>query len=872
MIRKTYCAASVLLAAAGTLLGTPATAQTAPPSPESATALDEIVVTGERGRARQSIQLKRSADGVYDSVVEDDIGRLPDLNVSDSFRRIAGASATLDEDEGRFVTVRGLSSEYNLVTIDGIAVATHDAFGGGGRGVNLEVIPNTAVSRLEIFKTFTPNIDGHAVGGYLNLVTRSAFDRPGLQIRGDATLGRYTLRDLPTSDDHDPEGRFNLTVSNTFGAEDRFGALLSLSYDRKARDETKIIPDNYSYFTAAGASTGTPLTGNGYAAPNQFRFFIYDDELQRLGAFARLDARLTPDLTTGLSGFFFSQENAENRYGHQLLSLAGISGQTETSGTYARGLGEVSYSYFPIERRNAGLNWTTVYAPDGPHRLTGRVGYSFSDFTHDTPNVQFRTTAVANLGAAYDTSNLIPTFAVNDAAYWTNPANYSLFQYDFRNLRTDEDILEAKVDYVFTPDTTGFGALAGAGFRQLTRSVDNDQVFYPKPAQRLTGLVQPLSYAPPGRSVPYVFFDYDAFAALVAQSPNAFPVNTTRSVEASSAGDFEYVEEIASVYGAATFTGDRFKVIAGLRFEDTAVTTDTFVRDTLPTPDVFRPVTRDSSFSATLPSVNAYYDLTDALRLRAAVSRSLGRPNPTSIGQQQSVSTDGLTVTQGNPDLQPREADNYDLSLEYTFAGGDGLFALAAFRKDITNEIVTTRTPGTFEGRDVTFVQPTNAEEAQVSGLEASFVLSAFEFLPAPLDGFGFNGNAAFLDGEFTYTDAAGARRTFGQLLAQPERIYNASLFYNWRDRAEVRVAYHFAGQNFSSVNTTSPWLSRGTPDTEQWDVTARYDLNEAWTVRLEARNLTDEDQFITQGLGFDRLIEQVDYGRSFWIGLSFRT
>lgn len=872
MLIRTHGAVGALLAATSMVVAAPAMAQAVQPAPDpAATIVDEIVVTGERGRARQSIQLKRAADGVYDSVVEDDIGRLPDLNVSDSFRRIPGASAALDEDEGRFVTVRGLSSEYNLVTIDGIAVATHDAFGGGGRGVNLEVVPNSAVSRLEIFKTFTPNIDGHAVGGYLNLVTRSAFDRPGFQVRGDATLGRYTLRDLPTSDNHDPEGRFNLTVSNTFGADDRFGALLSLSYDRKARDETKIIPDGYSYFNAAGTSTGSPLTGNGYAAPNQFRFFIYDDELQRMGVFARLDARLSPDLETGLSGFFFSQENAENRYGHQLLSLAGITGQTETSGTYARGLGEVSYSYFPIERRNAGLNWTTVYAPEGPHRLTARLGYSFSDFTHDTPNVQFRTAAATNLGAAYDTSTFIPTFRVNDAAYWTNPANYSLFQYDFRNLRTDEDILEAKVDYVFTPEATGFGALAGAGFRQLTRSVDNDQRFYTNTAQRLTGLVQPLNYAPPGRSVPYVFFDYDAFAALVAQNPSAFPVDNTRSVEASASGDFVYVEEIASVYGAATFTGDRFKVIAGLRFEDTAVTTDTFVRNPVPTPDVFSPVTRDSSFSATLPSVNAYYDLTDALRFRAAVSRSVGRPNPTSIGQQVSVSTDGLTITQGNPDLQPREADNYDLSLEYTFAGGDGLFALAVFQKDITNEIVSVRTPGTYEGRAVTFVQPTNAREAEIRGLEVSFVLSAFDFLPAPLDGFGFNGNATFLDGAFTYSDAAGAIQSFGQLLSEPERIYNASLFYNWADRAELRVAYHFAGQNFSSVNTTSPWLSRGTPDTEQWDLTARYDLSDTWTVRFEARNLTDEDQFITEGLGFDRLIEQVDYGRSFWIGLSFR-
>ncbi len=857
-----------VLAAMGVLAsGSPALAQTAETSVEA----DEIVVLGERGRVRQAIALKRDADGIYDSLSQDDIGRLPDLNVSDSFRRIAGANAVQDEDEGRFVTVRGLSSDYNLVTIDGIAVATNDAFGGGGRGVNLEVIPNTAVSRLEIFKSFTPNIDGHAIGGYLNLVSRSAFDKPGFNLRADATLGYYTLRDLPTSNEHDPEGKFNLTISNTFGAGDRFGALLSVSYDRKARDETKIIPDGYSYFNSAGTSTGTPLVGNGFAAPNQFRFFIYDDELERIGVFTRFDARLTDAVETSLSGFFFNQQNAENRYGHQILSLAGITNQTSTSGTYARGVGEVTYSFFPIQRENAGLNWTTTFAPSDRHEITTRVGYSRSTFHHDTPNLQFRTPVNAALGVSYDTSNLAPSFRVNDANYWTNPANYTLNQYDFRNLRTEEDIFEAKADYKFNADGEGIGALAGVGFRELTRSVDNEQVFFTSTGLTLTGLTQNLNYLAPGRSVPYIFFDYNALLARQAQNPAAFVRDANRSFEASRAADFEYVEEIASVYAAATFAVDRFKVIGGVRFEDVTVMTDTFTRQTAPTPDTFTPVTRDSSYAATLPSLNAYFDITDALRLRGAISQSLGRPNPSSIGQQESVSTDGLTVTKGNPDLRPRKADNFDLSLEYTFDDGDSFIGIALFHKDISNEIVSTRTQGVFEGRNVTFVQPLNASDARVGGVELSFTKGAFDFLPAPFHGFGFTGNATFLDGAFEFVGAGNAGASFKQLVNQPEQIYNAALFYNWMDRAELRLAYQFTGQHFSSVNTASPWRSRGTPDTEQLDFTARYDLADRWTMRFEARNVTDEDQFITEGPGFDRLIEQVDYGQSFWLGVSFR-
>jgi iron complex outermembrane recepter protein len=727
------------------------------------------------------------------------------------------------------------------------------------------------VSRLEIYKSFTPDIDGHAIGGYLNLVSRSAFDRPGFQLRADATLGYYTLRDLPTSDDHDPEGKLALTVSNTFGEADRFGALISLSYDRKARDETKIIPDGYSYFNDAGASTGSPLVGNGYAAPNRSRFFIYDDELERVGVLARFDARLTDALETSLSSFFFDQSNSENRYGHQILSLTGISGQTATTGTYARGTGEVTYNFFPIQRENSGLNWTTRFRPNERHDLTGRVGYSRSLFTHDTPNLQFRTPSNAALGVRYDTSNLIPTFTVNDPSYWTNPANYTLNTYDFRNLRTEEEIAEAKVDYAFNQDADGFGLLAGAGFRELTRSVDNEQNYFTSAGLSLSGFTQNQNYTPPGRATPYIFFDYDAFKAFEAQNPTLFTRDVNRSFEASRSGDFTYVEEIASIYGAATFATDRFKVIAGLRYEDVGVTTDTFTRLTATTPDTFTPVTRDSSYTATLPSVNASLDLTDNLRLRVASSQSLGRPNPTSIGQQESVSTDGLTVTKGNPDLRPRRADNYDLSLEYTFDNGKSFIGLAAFHKDITNEIVTTRTPGVYDGRDVTFVQPLNARDAQIGGIELSLTKTSFDFLPAPLDGLGFTGNATFLDGQFEFTGANNTSGVTDQLINQPGEIYNAALFYNWDDRAEVRLAYHFAGEHLSSINTTSPWLSRGTPDAEQWDFTSRYDLSDNLSLRFEARNFTDEDQFITEGPDFDRLIEQVDYGQSFWLGVSVR-
>jgi TonB-dependent receptor len=834
--------------------------------------IEEIVVTGERVRMRDAIGARHNALAIVDSVGQDDMGRLPDMNVSDTFRRLPGASAVADEDEGRFVTVRGLRPELNYVTLDGLAVATHDAFGGGGRGVNLEVIPNSAVKRLEVYKTFTSNIDGHAVGGYLNLVTRSPFDAEGFSVAADASIARYTLRALPTSTNHDPEGKASVTLSDTFG-DGKYGWLLSASYDRKARDETKIIPDGYSYFNASGTSTASPLVGNGYAVPNQYRFFMYDDELERMGSLAKFEARISDALNTGISGYFYRQENAENRYGHHILSLTGLSNQTSDTGTFARGVGETTYSFFPIKRRSAGVNWKTDYTPNTDHHVGATFGYSFSDFTHDTPNLQFRTPSAAGLGVQYNTSNFIPSFTVNDPNYWLNPANYTLFQLDYRQLRTDEGIYEGKVDYDFNAEQNdvGWGVIAGAGWRQLTREVNNEQQFYTNPTLTLTGLLQNENYTPPGRNVPYMFFDYDRFASLFQSQRANFTQNTVSSFENSMSADFRYVEDIYSAHAGARFATEQLKLIAGLRYERVNVSGQTYRRLTQPTPDVFTPVPLDSSYEHVLPSLNVSWDWTSQFRTRFAVSRSVGRPNPSDIAQQQSISTDGLTITRGNPDLKPRKSNNYDVAFEYMFDDGNSFVSVTPFHKDIKGDIFSARSTEIFEGRTVSVVQPVNSSKSKVSGLELGFTKSAFDFLPQPFDGFGVSANATFLDGSFDYLNAAGQIETFDRLIQQSERLYNATLFYAWPEGSELRLAYNYTGDNFSSVNTTSPWLSRGTPSAKQWDLTGRYHLDDQWTLRFEARNLTNEDQYIVEGTGLNRLIEQVDYGRSFWIGFSFR-
>jgi hypothetical protein len=118
-----------------------------------------------------------------------------------------------------------------------------------------------------------------------------------------------------------------------------------------------------------------------------------------------------------------------------------------------------------------------------------------------------------------------------------------------------------------------------------------------------------------------------------------------------------------------------------------------------------------------------------------------------------------------------------DLSVE--FYPRDGMISLAVFSKSIKNEIFTLSSTENLDvGRGVEPVlvsTPRNAETAKINGLEFA-VQQAFTFLPAPFDGFGFNGNMTLLDTEFTFLTSTGPRTT--GLFQQPEITTNESIYY----------------------------------------------------------------------------------------------
>lgn len=861
---------------ASALIASPAFAQEAE---VQAAPSDVIVVIGERAINQAAIDRKAAASGIYESVNIDDIGRLPDLNLPDAYRRIAGVTAIFDEDEGRFVTARGVPPSFNFVTFDGAAIATIGGFGDGSRDVNLESIPSTAVSRLEVFKTFTPNIDLGATGGYFNVSTRSAFDQSDSFFLSNAGLTYYSFDDVPSSNalnggtDSILGGRIGgqaeFTYSNHFGSNDQFGIVLSGSYFLKTRDEEKVIPDNYRFI---GADANQDGLGD-IAVPERFRWYVYSNRAQRYGGALKLEWRPGANTYLSFNNYVYNSQEDETRTGHQIrgIGVSDITMTSPTTGEIANAFGELTFNYFPLDYRYTGHIANLRHEFDNGGQLTGVMGFTTAQIDDFIPEVFLRTPPNrAELGGQYDLSGGVPSFSVNDPGYWSDTTNYSVLFHRLRHRFAYENVWDGHLEYAFNADNAdeGFGFQLGGGLRSQVRKRDIDMTYFASGYGLPGDITSPNrgGYTPPGRDgVPYVFLDYNKFF-----NQADLTVDAVQTIERSLNDDFKYREDIASLFGLTTYGGQTWRVTGGLRFEDVDVSSENWARTAQSGVDQYVLSERNGGYNFLAPSLEASYSPFANVRLRAASSQTLGRPNPAQIASTSVVSADGLTVSRGNPDLQPRESNNFDLGLEYYFDEGDSLFALAVFYKDISNEIVTRSRDVQLNGETVSVTEPVNAENSEVFGVELTLIKDRFDMLPGAFANLGFSGNLTYTDAETVLNSGVSPVQSVNYLSYQPEWFGNATFYYNWSDLAEARLAYNYQGQ-YHSNTTSSVAAQSGVDGYGQLDFSARYSVDDRWTVRFDAKNLTDENRNVVRGPNLSLLRETVEFGQSFMLGVSYR-
>ncbi|HEY6965410.1 MAG TPA: TonB-dependent receptor plug domain-containing protein, partial [Erythrobacter sp.] len=264
---------------------------------------EEIVVDGTRPIAESeaaALRTQRQSDNLVSVLSADSVGRLPDQNIAQATGRLPGLAVERDQGQARYISIRGAPNYWTTLSFDGINIVSPE-----GRDARLDSIPSAIASQIIVSKAVTPDMPGETVAGNVNIITRSAFDYPGLRAFGKAGAGIAELGDRK-------EYEANLVLSDRFdaGGLGEIGLLVSGTYY-----ERNMITDNFEIDWERVSQDARP--------GNATRFWARETEnkLYRLtrknwSVSGRLDWRPNDDNQISLRSVYtiFSDDEARDNY------------------------------------------------------------------------------------------------------------------------------------------------------------------------------------------------------------------------------------------------------------------------------------------------------------------------------------------------------------------------------------------------------------------------------------------------------------------------------------------------------------------------------------------------------------------------------
>jgi len=856
-----------------------AAAQTLPADDQPPPA--DIVVTGQRASQQRAIDAKRDAIGVLDVAAADEIGRLPDRNVSEVIEHLPGVGVSYDQGEGRYVAIRGVPSNLNNYTLNGLEIGNPD---GTTRSLPLDIVSGQLLNRVEVAKVKTADMDGQGIGGTINLVTQTAFDfHNRFTIAGSFKAGYQQLN-------HKVPVQADLSVASRFGADQQFGIVLGASYSNRDFVSEGFYPDNWrpdARFARGGV-------------PDNIKFTEYSLDRRRIGATGSFDWHPSDHQTFYIRGVYskFIENEIRPRYRLDFATPAIASGSNFTvnpdglTGTVVNaGAGCTTTPVTvpptactsPERREDLRLDYKAKWLATGmiggstelgALRFDYEGGYSRNQTLDKFPIWQFR----CNPGTV--------NFNFADKVYAATPATectdsqMQFRQFTRQHQLNDEKIWQGKFDGKY--DLGGGDFLKfGFKYRATTRNFDQDNPTYVRAsatANRWTlgqyGLGGPAQCVYPNSAntsqcysngptfnIPALqaFTDANLGGALM-------PLDPVATLAANTLSDFHLNENVGGAYVMGNYSFGAVTVTPGVRYEHTSLSVSGFQLQTAAAGSTIIPASNKVSYNDFLPSLVVRIKPSDNTIFRLAYSRSLGRPEYASLSPGGSIDTINALVSLGNPNLKPYRADNFDATAEWYFARG-AILSVGVFAKVIKNPIfsqATVLTNTTYNGTaypTLTVTQPFNADRGDIVGIEGQYQ-QQFTFLPGLLSGFGMQLTATLTSSTLRLPD--GRSSTFP---SQSKYLYGAELFYQ-RGPFEASIAYHNTGKALLAIGSPS-YNDQYNDDLRRLDAKASIKVFKDVQIFFEAQNLTDEPTRQYQGGNPNWLIQNERYGRTVYAGIS---
>jgi len=353
--------------------------------------IEEIVTTGIRSSLNRAMDIKRNEKGVVDAISAEDIGKFPDANLAESLQRITGVSIDRQRGEGSQVTVRGFGPEYNLVTVNGRQMPTHN---GTNRSFDFADLASEGVAGVQVYKTGRADVPSGGVGSTINISTPDP-------LKGEPTLSlaAKTVYDTSTrtGDEITPEfsgiylGRFMddtvgiaVTASHQTRSNGVNAATVGGWYTRPGDD---VIPSgtvDRLLVNDANQINRPQTAAENYSIPQSMAYNIAEFESERNNAQLVLQWAPTDNITTTLD-YIRSEYELERSYS-DLSAWFSNTGAVSQASEWTDGP-IASPIYYTEEVNFADFAMGT--GEDGSKNLNESIGFNAEWWINDQLSLEF---------------------------------------------------------------------------------------------------------------------------------------------------------------------------------------------------------------------------------------------------------------------------------------------------------------------------------------------------------------------------------------------------------------------------------------------------------------------------------------------------
>ena len=343
-------------------------------APQANGGLEEVVVTGMRANLEKSLDVKKNAAIVLDSINSTELGRFPDADVADSLSHLPGITLQRTTGgEGQKVNIRGFGPQYNIITLNNRLLATDD----DGRDIAFDVLPSEVIFGADVLKSSEAAAIEGSIGGTVNLRTASAFNTPGLHGGAHLEGNRNSMSRLNGK-------KFSAFVSDTV-ADDKLGFVLGFVHsDNNTRTDSLNAYSQNIYgpmtFPFEGGANAVPLA----STPCCITFGSILDDKKRDAFSGSLEWRPSEALTVAADGLFTRLRDPQIGYNQSYYFADDPEHPTWTNGVVKNGtVTSVSVNTFQPEMVNNTINRqvdTSMYGLRVNWKPTDRLSVDFDAY------------------------------------------------------------------------------------------------------------------------------------------------------------------------------------------------------------------------------------------------------------------------------------------------------------------------------------------------------------------------------------------------------------------------------------------------------------------------------------------------------------